>query len=222
MTQRHLGDRAGLSQSVISQVERGLGGSLSLDVWQRIFTALGRRLTMEAERDPVEEPRDAGHLALQELVLRVGRQAGYSTSFELATRPSEPSRSTDVGLRDDLRRRLVLVECWNTFGDIGAAVRSSSRKLAEAAELAIAVGGDRAHSVRGCWVIRATAANRGLVARYPQIFAARFPGSSAAWVRALTVGAQPPDEPGIVWSDVPATRLFAWRRRIEGPPERRP
>ncbi len=65
----------------------------------------------------------------------------------------------------------------------------------------------------GVWVVRAAARNRALVARYPEVFAARFPGSSARWVAALTHGTEPPPEPGLVWCDVGATRLFAWRRR---------
>jgi len=69
------------------------------------------------------------------------------------------------------------------------------------------------YRVRGCWVVRGTARNRGLVARYPEVFAARFPGSSAAWVRALIAGAEPAEQAGLVWCDVADTRLFAWRRR---------
>jgi transcriptional regulator with XRE-family HTH domain len=221
VTQQQLADRAGISQSVVSQAERGFGGNLSLDVWQRIFTALGRRLVIEAARDPVEEPRDVGHLALQELVLRLGRQAGYATTFELATKPAEPARSSDVGLRDDARRRLVLVECWNTFGDIGAAARASRRKTVEAEAHAIAVGGERPHPVHACWVIRATSRNRRLVARYPEVFASQLPGSSSGWVRALTLSQPPPGEPGLVWADVAATRIFAWRRptrEVRAPP----
>jgi hypothetical protein len=56
------------------------------------------------------------------------------------------------------------------------------------------------------------ARNRGLVARYPEAFGSRSPGSSLGWVRSLTVGADPPGEPGLVWCDVAATRLFPWRR----------
>jgi hypothetical protein len=197
--------RIGVVQSTISRLERGLGGSLSVDLWQRLFLALGRRLDIAAARDPLEpETADAGHLAIQELVLRLGRRAGYARSFEVPTRPSDP--------RDE-RRTLVLVECWNTIGDLGAAARSSSRKVAEASELAVAVGGERPFTVRGVWVLRATVRNRALVARYPEVFAARFPGSSARWVAALNHGAEPPGRPGVVWCDVPATRIFAWRRR---------
>lgn len=213
LTQVELARPVGVAQSTISVLERGLGGSLSLDLWQRVFVALGRRLDVSAGRDPLAETADAGHLAIQELVLRLGRRAGYARAFELPTRPSDPSRSTDVGLRDDKRRILVMVECWNTIGDLGAAARSTDRKLAEVAELAVVAGGERPSRVRGVWVVRATARNRALVARYPEVFGARFPGSSAGWVAALTRGAEPPPQSGLIWCDVAATRLFAWRRR---------
>lgn len=152
-------------------------------------------------------------LAAQVGLSRLGRRAGYARAFEVAARPSDPSRSTDVGLRDDRRRTLVLVECWNTIGDVGAAARSTDPKLAEAADLAVVAGGERPFAVRGVWVVRATARNRTLLARYPEVFAARFPESSARWVAALTSDTDPPTQPGLVWCDVAATRLFAWRRR---------
>jgi transcriptional regulator with XRE-family HTH domain len=213
MTQAELGARVGLARSTISAIERGLGGGHTLDTWQRIAVALELPLVIDIGRDPIEEPADAGHLRIQELVLKLGRSGGRRGSFELQTRPTDSRRSTDVGLRDDANRRLVLVECWNTIGDLGAAARSTSRKVAETEALAVVVGGERAYDVAACWVVRATRRNRALVARYPEIFAARFPGSSHAWVRALTTGSPPPSEPGLVWCDVRATRLFPWRRR---------
>jgi transcriptional regulator with XRE-family HTH domain len=208
-----LAAQVGLSRPTISAIERGFGGSHTLDSWQRLAVALGMPLRVDLGRDPLTETADAGHLAIQDLVLRLGRKAGYARAFEVATRPADPSRSTDVGLRDDRRRMLVLVECWNTIGDVGAAARSMDRKLAEAADLSVAAGGERPFAVRGVWVVRATARNRALLARYPEVFAARFPGSSAGWVVAITRGAQPPMQSGLVWCDVGATRIFAWRRR---------
>jgi transcriptional regulator with XRE-family HTH domain len=213
LTQRQLAERAGVSQTTISRLERGQGGGLTLDTWQRVFVALGRRLLVDAARDPVEEPRDAGHLAIQELVLKLGRKAGYSGVFELSSKPLDPARSTDVGLRDDRRRWLLLIECWNTIGDIGAATRSTTRKIAEAEAFAVAAGGEQPHRIASCWVVRATQRNTLLLSRYPEVFAARFPGSSVAWVLALTEGSTPPGEPGLVWADVRATRLYAWRKR---------
>jgi hypothetical protein len=184
-----------------------------LDLWFALAEALGRPFRVEFGRDPMEQPVDARHLAIQELVLRIARGAGYTGSFEVPTRPSDPSRSTDVRLLDRPRGRVILAECWNTFGDLGAAARSNDRKRAEAEAVAIALSTDDAPLQIGvCWVVRDTRRDRELLARYPHIIESRFPGSSAGWVRALTAGGPFPDRPGIIWSDLNATRLFARRR----------
>jgi transcriptional regulator with XRE-family HTH domain len=206
-----LAGRAGLGRMVESRLERGIG-AFDLDALQRIAVALDQPLQITFGRDRLEGPADAGHLGIQELVLRLGRAAGCDDAFELVTRPAEPWRSADVSLRDDRRRRLTLVECWNTIGDVGAAARASERKRAEAEALATARWGEDAATVGIVWVVRATARNRALVACYPEVFAARFSGSSVGWVRALERGVLPPAAPGLVWCDVRSTRLFAWRR----------
>jgi transcriptional regulator with XRE-family HTH domain len=212
LTQAEAGDRAGIGRGVVSRIERGFGGAVSMDAWQRLGLAVGRPIQVTVQRDLAGETTDAGHLAMQELVLRLGRAAGYTGTFELATKPAEPWRSADVGLAAPSERRLIHVECWNTIGDIGAAARSSARKQAELADLAVARWG--ADATTGLvWVVRATARNRALIARYPEVFASRFPGSSRGWVDALERGTPPPGEPGLVWSDAAGTRLFAWRRR---------
>jgi transcriptional regulator with XRE-family HTH domain len=212
LTQQRVADRAGLGRMVVSRIERGLGGGVTMDGWQRVALAVGRPLIVGLQRDTAGETSDTGHLAIQELVLRHARVAGFDASFELPTRPAEPWRSADVGLRDDRRRLLVIAECWNTIGDVGAATRSSERKRAEAEELAAGLWGEPPHRVAVVWIIRASARNRALVGRYPEVFGSRFPGSSAAWIATLTAGATPPREPGLVWCDLAATRLFAWRR----------
>lgn len=219
LTQAAVARRAGLSPSAISDIERGWGSSYSSDALQIVARAVGRTVLVRLTADTLNEPADAGHLAIQELVLRLGRKAGFGRTFELPTRPADPARSADVGLRDDRRTLLEIIECWNTIGDVGAGARASERKRAEAEAYAVAIGPLDEHGVaqpyrvRCCWVVRATARNRALVARYPEVFATRFPGSSAGWVRALTEGTESPEEPGLVWCDVRATRLFAWRRR---------
>jgi len=213
LTQVQFGARVGLGRMAISRAERGQGGGLTMDAWQRIGLALDRPLIVRLQHDTTGETADAGHLALQELVLRLGRGAGYGGTFELATRPAEPWRSADVGLIHDARRWLVLAECWNVIGDVGAGARASDRKRAEAEALAVARWGEGEYRVGLVWVVRATARNRALVARYPEVFAARFPASSAAWVRTLIAGDPPPAAPGFVWASVDSTRLFPVRRR---------
>jgi transcriptional regulator with XRE-family HTH domain len=213
-SQRQLAGRIGVTQPTISALERGDGSTMSLEAWQQVALLLGLPLKFELGRDALEEPADAGHLAIEELILRHGRATGRQRRFELATRPAEPSRSTDVGLIDSVHRSLILTECVNTFGNVNAAVRSSDRKRAEAEALAISLGGDQPYAVVICWVVRATRRNRGLLVRYPELFASRFPGSSRAWVASLTAGTRPPAEAGLVWCDVNATRFFEWRARV--------
>lgn len=207
LTQASLGVRIGLAQTTISDIELGRGGGHTLDTWQRVVIPLGRSLTITISRDRDEVPADAGHLAIQELVLRLTRPAGFTRRFELQS--SRTSRSTDVGLIDDLKHRIVLIECVNTVTDFGAAVRSSHRKSAELADFATSRGGE--YSVCSCWVVRDVARNRALFLRYPEIVESAFPGSSARWLRALTDGSDIPEQTGLLWCDARATRLFARR-----------
>jgi transcriptional regulator with XRE-family HTH domain len=219
-TQKRLAEMVGLSASRVAQVERGKGVGVSAETWFAFSVALDVPLRVEFVRDALAEPTDAGHLAMQELMLRLGRQLGCTRTLELPTRPADPALSVDVGWRDDVRRVLILNECWNTFGSINASVRSTNRKVAEAPALAAALGGEgEPYRVASCWIVRDTRGNRALIARYPEVFASAFPASSVNWVRALTVaGAPVPDLPGLVWSDLGATRLFTWRKSARAEP----
>lgn len=213
LTQDALSARVGISRSRLADLERGDGASAPLASWCVLAKALDVGLRVEFARDPHEQTADADHLAIQELVLRLGRSAGLEGVFELPTRANDPARSIDVCLLDRRGRRLVVIECWNTFGDVGAASRSSDRKRAETHALAGGMGWtDGSYEMGSCWIVRASRRNRDLVARYPHIFETRFPASSQVWLRVLTVGGRIPSAAGLVWCDVRATRLFAHRR----------
>jgi transcriptional regulator with XRE-family HTH domain len=216
LTQQRLADAIGISRPRYAEIERGEGATAPLETWTRIGAALGRPLAVSLSRDiDPPEPRDAGHLAAQEVVLRRARSHGRTASFELPTRPADPARSTDVGLDDDAIRTLILVEIWNRLDDVGAAARATDLKVAETAAAAAFAGGDGApYRIASCWLLVATAANRRLVAAYPEIFRTRFPGSSAGWARALAEGAAPPLEPGIAWVDTRAGRIVPMRLRV--------
>lgn len=152
-TRGQLADRAGIGRMVESRIERGIANP-DLDVLQRLAVALDQPVVVTFGRDLLDAPADAGHLAMQELVLRLGRGAGYHGSFELRTRPEEPWRSVDVGLAADLEHRLILVECWNTLGDVGAATRSTNRKQADLEELAVGRWGSDAQVGAVWWSAR--------------------------------------------------------------------
>ena len=200
--------RTGMSVSRLSEIELGDGAGTPLDTWVALGIALGRPLAVTFSR-PLDEPRspaDSGHLEIQEHILMLAHATGRDRTFELPTRPLDSSRSTDVGLYDSVERTRIHVECWNTFGDLGAAVRATNRKQAEAAAT---WPDDRIATV---WVVRASAANRAILARFPHILDATFPGSSRAWVRALTQGTPPPAGAGLMWFDAATGRLMERRR----------
>jgi hypothetical protein len=169
-------------------------------VWFALAEALGLYLRFEFGRDPQAELRDAGHLDIQELVVGVAAAAGWKAEWESRS----GRRSIDVRLEDRQRRRILIVECLNTLGDLGDAMRSSDYKVREAEGQWPEVG--------LLWVVRDSQANRQLVGRYWRLLESRFSGSSAAWLKALVVGDPMPGKPGLVWSDLKATRLFARRR----------
>ena len=220
LTQAQLAIRVGTSRSTISRIEIGQGHGVPVELWVRIAAVLGLPPRFELGRDPLEVPADAGHLGIQELVLTLGRRAGYGGTFELPLPVSDPSRFVDVYLRSDASRRLIVVEGHNLIGNVGAELRSFDRKLVMARDLAVALGEDGdPYAVQGVWVIRATRRNRELVARYPTLFATRFPGSSRAWLRALEAGSPPPIEPGLVWCDRDTTHLVEWRDQARSAPD---
>jgi transcriptional regulator with XRE-family HTH domain len=224
LTQIELGRRVGLSGARISEIQRGQGASASLETWVKLGKAVGRPLAVSFSRDiDGHEPADAGHLAAQELVLSRARRHGRRADFELPTRSSNTALSIDVALRDDVARALIVVEIWNRLDDVGAAARATSRKAVEAEGPAmVAARTGPAYRVALCWLLVDTAANRRLVARYPEIIQSRFPGSSFGWARCLSDGLPPPDAAGIAWIDqrsgrIVPLRLPRYRARASAP-----
>jgi transcriptional regulator with XRE-family HTH domain len=217
LSQATLASQIGMSRARLAAIEAGRGGGAPAEVWFALGEALGIYLRFEFGRDPQVELRDAGHLDIQELLLRLAKPAGWERAFEARSGSWSSDRSVDVRLLDRKGRRLVIGECWNTFSDLGEATRSSERKIRDAQQQAVAVAGEgEPYPVGLVWIVRDTAANRAMVAKYEHIFEGRFPGSSPAWVRAVTNRGPMPTQPGLVWCDVNATRLFARRRSKPG------
>ena len=139
-------------------------------------------------------------------MLRLAAGGGWRGRFEVPSDPRAPTHSTDIVLeRGD---QPALIEIWNRVDDLGAAARSSDRKLAAVRQRAELVVGS-------CWLFVDTAANGAIVRRYPAILRARFTGSSAGWVRALTNAAPPPRDPGLAWIDAGVGRLRELRLRTD-------
>lgn len=206
LKQSELGHLVGLGQSEISHLERGHGARTSIETWIALGIALQRPISIGFSRDVVDPmPLDAGHLAAQELTLRLTARGGWKGRFEAPSDPSAPRHSTDIESTSP-DGRIVLVEIWNRLDDLGAAVRSSDRKLADLARRQPTPA-----SVSSCWLLVDTSANHEVVRRYPSILQARFGGSSTGWVGALMTGSTAPARPGLAWIDVRSGRLRPMR-----------
>jgi len=216
LRQVDVAERARLSQPFISHLELGRGTDTSIETWAIVAAVLGEQLAAFLERVPgADQPRDLEHLRRQRLVIQLSSRGGWTAQPELAIDDGVVrSRAIDIVLSRPHCREAVAVEVWDLLTDVGAAMRSLDGKVAT-------LGRRLANpqwAVGGLWVVRGTNRNRSLVGEFRSVFAARFPASSAEWLRTL---ADPttsmPGQDGLCWTDVSGTRLLAWRRSRDGP-----
>jgi hypothetical protein len=171
------------------------------------------------ETSAASAPRDAVHLRNQELVLRVASGGGCRGVPEQALDADlARSRHGDVVLSrlraSAAMQEVCLIEVVDWVADAGESVRDFQRRVAALDRYAVARmrPADTVPQSGGCWLLRATRRNRELVDEHRHFFRGRFPGSSRAWVAALTDPAAPmPAEPALLWVDVGGTRIFASR-----------
>lgn len=219
LTQAQASERAGISRSRWSDLETGRDHRSTIATLNRAAHAVGGGLDAHVRQaSAAQQPRDAVHLRNQELVIRAALGGGWQAlPEEPIDREARTSRMADVLLH---RRRplepaeYALIEVLDWFGDVGEPVRDWSRRLAALERYAIARmrPDDPLPRTGGCWIVRATQRNRRLIAEHRLFFAARFPGSSRAWLNCLTQpGRQVPREPGLLWVSVAGERIFPVR-----------
>ena len=211
LTQRQVGERAGISQREVSRLEQGHGANTNVDTWAAAGAAVGLQLAAFFEQAPgASQPQDLEHLRRQDLVIRSSTPGGWVGDPEsLIDDDGRYPRSIDVRLRRPARREAAAVEVWDLMTDGGAAMRGLEAKV-----LATRTRLGPTWRVQGLLVIRGTRRNRRLVPELSALFAARYPASSGAWLRALGDPDVPmPHEDGLVWTDVAGTRLIAARLR---------
>jgi len=211
LTQRQVGDRAGVSQEEISRLELGRGATSSLETWAAVGAATGMQLAAFFERTPgASQPDDLHHLRRQDLMIRFSAPRGWSGGPESLLPDGGPfPRSIDVLLTRPVNREAAVIEIWDLILDGGAAMRGLEVKV-RATRDRLGPG----WRVQGLLVVRGTQRNRRLLNELRALFAARYPASSSSWLRALAdPKAAMPDQDGIAWTDVEGTRLISARLR---------
>lgn len=207
-TQAEIAAIAGVSRSLVSEMERGHAAAVSLVVWTRVTRATEGDLRAYVERaTSTDQPRDVVHLRAQELVVRTATRGGWQAQPE-RTIDLDPGRSRSADVVLARGSEVAFVEVFDWLPDVGDAFRSWDRKLATVEGRAIARAGPASIRASGIWVLRSTRTNRRLVAEFRSLFRARFPGSAAAWLACLDAGDRPmPAAPALVWITVAGDRL---------------
>ena len=208
LRQADVASGAGITQPYYSRIERGLELGAAIETLCACAAALNVQLAAFVEAMPgASLPRDIEHLRRQNLIVSTSAGGGWTGIPEASVDPGRWSRSIDVLLRRDARREAAVVEIWDLLLDGGEAMRGLASKV-----LALREQLGAEWRVQGLLVVRGTHRNRGLVRELRELFAARYPASSAEWLKALSDKATPmPNAGGFAWTTVDGTKLAAAR-----------
>jgi len=198
--QREIAERAGISQSFYSRIERGGGAGTSLETLAACAIGCDAQLAAFLEALPgATLPQDIEHLRRQQSVIALAAEGGWRA---LPERPIDPdarrSRSIDVMLERAVRREIAVVEIVDLITDAGATFRGHADKVHAMRREA---GPD--WQVEGLLVIRGTRRNRDLVRSLRNLIEGRYPASSHDWLAALRRADRPmPHGDGFAWTGV--------------------
>ena len=196
--QRDIAERAGISQSYYSRIERGFGGDSSLHTLAACALACDAQLAAFIEALPgATLPHDIEHARRQQAIIALALQGGWRAMPERAIDPeARRSRSIDVLLERATRREIAVVEIVDLITDAGATFRGHTDKVNA---LRREVG--PRWTIGGLLVVRATVRNRSVVRQLRDLITARYPGSSIAWLAALrSPDRSMPEADGIAWT----------------------
>lgn len=204
--QSDLAAACGVSQQLVSSVERGHAASLSLATLRRVANAAGMRVALRAEWRGGELDRllDADHAALQAMARRWLERTGWQVEVEVTFSRYGERGSVDLLAFHTPSRTLLVVEIKTVVADLQYLLRGIDAKT----RLARAIAQERdwrAGVVVPCLLLAEGTTNRRRTAEAASLLA-RFSlraGPARAWLRRphpadglLLFLSPPPTSPG--------------------------
>lgn len=179
---------AGLSQSVVSKLERGRLDVVGLETLRRVALELDVSIVISATWQGGQGDRllDRAHAAVVDRVIETLKALDWEVAAEFSFNHFGDRGSVDVLAWHAARRVLLIIEVKATLTDLQALLLSLSRKLRVVPDLAREELGWNAEHVARLVVIAGTTANRSVVSRHAATFDASFPARSReilSWLR---------------------------------------
>jgi transcriptional regulator with XRE-family HTH domain len=183
--QADLGAAAGVSQDVVSMIERGHGGRMSLDTLIRVAAALEARLVLDVRWRAGELDRllDQDHADLAAAVARLLGRLGWVVRLEVTYAVYRATGSIDVLAWHEATRSLLVIEIKTEVTSAEATIRKLDEKARLAAQVALDRFGWKAASVSRLLVIESTTTARRRVANAAALFDAAFPARGGVSIR---------------------------------------
>jgi transcriptional regulator with XRE-family HTH domain len=189
--QRDLAEAAGVSQALISRIERGRFGRMSLARLRKVGDVLDIRISVDPwwRSGEVDRLVDRGHAALVDHVVASLRADGWVTRVEVTFNNFGERGSADVVAWHPGERILLIVEVKTMIGDIQATASTFERKVRILPDALLAEAGWQPRSVARLLVVAETHANRAVVREHQAIFDAIWPARTSQtrrWLRRPT------------------------------------
>jgi transcriptional regulator with XRE-family HTH domain len=219
LRQADVAERATVSRSYVSKVERGLLGTTDFELVERLCRAVGADLDVRVRwrGEALDRLLDEAHADLVDATLRLLRAVGWEVAVEVTFNHFGDLGSVDILAWHAPARSLLVIEIKSVIADAQATLMPLDRKLRLAAEIGRGLGWVPSECSR-LLVVRDTSANRQRVDRVASIFDVALPVRGKAVRRWLA-------EPAGVISALlflrdatagSATRRATGRQRVRG------
>lgn len=175
-----LGRAVGVSDTVVSRIERGGGDRVTARVLGRMAEQLGARLSIRLDwnGEGLDRLLDADHAELVEQIVGTLRAAAWEALPEVTFAIGGERGSVDVLAWHALTRTVLIVEIKSVVPDAQAMLSALDRKVRLVGQIA-ASRGWRATRVARLLTIGSTRTSRRRVAALSDTFEARFPDRAA-------------------------------------------